>query len=165
MDLDIVKKIQKKCGYCGIIFYRCKGNKGKYCSHRCSGKATGFQIGEKSWNAGTSGIFSRSSRPLEVRNKISKTLTGRKRPEISGKNHFKWSGGYSRGYILDNDWRKRVFERDGFMCQNCGDTGYLEAHHIKSWKDYPELRSNLNNGITLCLNCHYAVHGKVMRKR
>lgn len=28
--------------------------------------------------------------------------------------------------------------------------GRLEAHHILNWMDYPELRYEINNGITLC---------------
>lgn len=52
-------------------------------------------------------------------------------------------------------WRLNVFKRDNWTCQKCGKRGcYLEAHHIKSWKDYPKLRYKLNNGQTLCLSCH-----------
>jgi len=28
--------------------------------------------------------------------------------------------------------------------------GKIKAHHILSWKDFPELRYETNNGITLC---------------
>jgi hypothetical protein len=51
-------------------------------------------------------------------------------------------------------WRKSVWLRDNFKCKianpNCN--GRIEAHHILSWRDYPELRHDVNNGITLC---HY----------
>jgi len=53
-----------------------------------------------------------------------------------------------------NEWRKFVFERDNYICQKCKEKGRLEAHHILSWKNYPELRYELNNGITLCLAHH-----------
>lgn len=60
------------------------------------------------------------------------------------------------------DWRKTVYERDEYTCQNCGDSkgGNLNAHHIKSWKDYPELRYESSNGVTLCKPCHRECHRK-----
>jgi hypothetical protein len=54
------------------------------------------------------------------------------------------------------EWRKMVFARDGYRCVICGKTGgEINAHHIKSFKDYPELRVEVSNGITLCRSCHY----------
>ena len=59
------------------------------------------------------------------------------------------------------EWRSDVFERDHYICQNCGQVGgSLNAHHIKSFKDYPDLRLDVNNGITLCLKCHKLAHRK-----
>ena len=52
------------------------------------------------------------------------------------------------------EWRKAVFSRDRYKCQECGKTGYLEAHHIKGWRDYPHLRFDIDNGSTLCRKCH-----------
>lgn len=57
-------------------------------------------------------------------------------------------------------WRKIVFERDNYTCQHCGDNkgGNLNAHHIKSWGEFPEYRFDINNGITLCVPCHQKEH-------
>lgn len=58
-------------------------------------------------------------------------------------------------------WRKAVFQRDNYTCLICGEVGgELNAHHIKSFKKYPELRLEVNNGITLCISCHYLNHSK-----
>ena len=59
-------------------------------------------------------------------------------------------------------WTNNVFKRDGYICQKCkasGTKAILHAHHIKSIKDYPKLKWILDNGITLCLDCHNKVHG------
>lgn len=36
----------------------------------------------------------------------------------------------------------------------------LAAHHVKSYKDHPDLRLNLKNGQTLCRECHMEIHKK-----
>lgn len=63
-------------------------------------------------------------------------------------------------------WRFDVYARDEFTCQECGDNkgGNLHAHHIKSFADYPELRFEVSNGITLCKDCHETLHYGKPRK-
>lgn len=63
------------------------------------------------------------------------------------------------------EWRKRVFSRDNFSCQICGNVGgKLNAHHIKRFADYPSLRFEVNNGITLCEMCHKKLHQEQREK-
>ena len=58
-------------------------------------------------------------------------------------------------------WRKDVLKRDDNTCQLCHcDNSTMHVHHIRRWIDYPELRTDVNNGITLCEKCHYKIYGK-----
>lgn len=60
--------------------------------------------------------------------------------------------------------RLACFERDNFTCQACQTRGgVLNAHHMLSYRDYPELRLDLSNLTTLCKGCHDAVHGLTKR--
>lgn len=54
------------------------------------------------------------------------------------------------------EWRTAIFHRDRYTCWDCGKKGgRLNAHHLKSWAKYPELRFVLTNGITVCEDpCH-----------
>jgi len=58
-------------------------------------------------------------------------------------------------------WRKQVYTRDKFKCQwpGCSCSKKLNAHHIKTWAEYPALRFALDNGITLCYNHHKLIKG------
>ena len=58
-------------------------------------------------------------------------------------------------------WRKQIFKRDNYTCQNCEKTNtFLHPHHIKSYTKYPELRYIVANGKTLCVKCHKDYHFK-----
>lgn len=62
-------------------------------------------------------------------------------------------------------WRKSVFLRDDYTCQACGKKGcYIEAHHIKSFAKYPNIRFDLNNGITYCRPCHIKLDQNIGKK-
>ena len=58
------------------------------------------------------------------------------------------------------DWRKAVYERDGYTCTLCGIRGgSLHAHHLNCFSDFPEQRYDVQNGVTLCKEHHLAFHG------
>ena len=86
-----------------------------------------------------------------------------------------WKGGITllsfqiRNSLKYRQWRSDVFTRDTFICQKCGKNHcYFEAHHIKMFslimkenniKSFEEALLceelwNINNGITLCKDCH-----------
>lgn len=56
-------------------------------------------------------------------------------------------------------WRTAVYERDEYTCQKCGQVGgKLNAHHIKHFAKFPDLRLEVSNGQTLCEVCHKNLH-------
>lgn len=98
----------------------------------------------------------------EIREKLSQAHVGLQ----AGPNNPSWKGGitprntrirHSQEYKA---WRKAVFERDDYICQECGARSapgmkvVLNADHIKPFAHYPELRFSLENGRTLCVECH-----------
>lgn len=84
----------------------------------------------------------------------------------SGDNSWLWRGGKTsedkrlRNSYLVANWRKEVFKRDNYTCQICLKPSSklprssLTADHIQPWSLFPELRFDLDNGRTLCLDCH-----------
>lgn len=67
---------------------------------------------------------------------------------------------------ISQSWSMAVKERDEFRCQapSCRSrNGIMHAHHIHNYADYPELRDEISNGITLCESCHtefHSIYGK-----
>ena len=51
--------------------------------------------------------------------------------------------------------------RDGRVCQCCKNTKELHAHHIKSAAFFPDLRFVVENGITICNDCHKYIHNDI----
>ena len=109
--------------------------------------------------------------PEEQKNKIRLKSTGRKHTEEvikkmsesrKGERNPMWKGGLTAKSLLIRMsleyrlWRKAVYERDDYTCQECGDNkgNNLEAHHIKPFYLFPDLRTAIDNGVTLCKKCH-----------
>lgn len=123
----------------------------------------------------------------EHRAKIAETMTGKPHPSIHHKQSLEtkqkksialrgekssaWKGGISqindriRASFKFREWRIAVFQRDHYTCQKCGSKHQkgsrpiLNVHHIKPFAQYPELRFNIENGLTLCKKCHDKIHG------
>ena len=137
-------------------------------------------LGQKAWNKG-------KKLSKEQINKIRISRLGTKNPWseeaklnfrklMCGSNNPKWVSDRSKlQKYNDNDkdrrsssynfWRKQVWERDQWICKlkskEC--SGRLETHHILCWKEYPELRYDVNNGITLCHAHHPRVRAEEKR--
>ena len=153
-------KGNKKClGYKNALGYRHTEEWKRQNSLRHKGKIVSEETKQKmrenalKQGFGKMGIGKKMSE--KAKRKMSESKKGNKNPM--------WRGGVTseRNKIYNSPqwklWRLSVFERDKFVCQmpNCNQKErYLEAHHIKQFVNYPELRFDINNGITLCKNCH-----------
>jgi hypothetical protein len=90
-----------------------------------------------------------------------------------GNKNWNWKGGITpinkriRNSSEYKNWRKSVFERDNYTCRQCGKRGgKLNADHIKPFSLFHDLRFELSNGRTLCVDCHRDTEtfgGKILR--
>jgi len=99
----------------------------------------------------------------EWRENLGKALKGK----LAREKNPSWKGGITSKNKLIRDsietrlWREAVFARDNWTCQKCKIKGrYLMAHHIQNFVHFPELRFAIDNGITLCRDCHLKFHSK-----
>lgn len=178
-------KGEKNCECCGksfIIYLKRDLKRKRFCSKVCFGKInckinnlkpsppdakTRKKIGKILSEKMKLGLISKPPTPT----KESRKKAGLK---IRGKNHPRWIEDRSKlkrsrfnnsfrneGPIAS--WRKSIYERDNYTCQKCFQKGNkLNAHHIKSWALFPELRFEISNGITLCVTCHRKEHKKCL---
>lgn len=120
----------------------------KFCSRACADEA------KKEF------VHSEESKEKRRKWAIKNNSGDRLKPRYGEENHM-WKGGITeenkkiRASPEYKEWRKAVFERDNYTCQICNRRGCnLHADHIKQFAYFPEERLNLDNGRTLCVECH-----------
>lgn len=89
---------------------------------------------------------------------FSKVQTPKVRSERSVKN---------RDDVGYREWQKKVYKKYKWCCFNCGrhhtKDNIINAHHIFSYSDNPDLRLEISNGIALCCECHTKFHNRYGR--
>lgn len=67
------------------------------------------------------------------------------------------------------DWSKTIYGMFDFKCQKCFEIPtkdkQIQAHHIFNWKDFPDLRYEVKNGIALCKYHHCEFHTRFGKKK
>lgn len=141
--------IKIKCR-CGTEFSAFISQRRKYCSRSCQphvSKPRPDMIGN------SYGLGYRHT--AEARKFISECQRGNKHPRwVLDRTKVKRQ--HERNNPQYKQWRREVWLRDNFKCKiaNPDCKGRIEAHHILGWTLHPELRYEVNNGITLCHHHH-----------
>ncbi len=176
-----VTKICERCGdefKCSPSHVPFRKNCSRICSAQNGQTNTGrthFKKGMIPWNKGlkysTGKNWTNEWKERFIRKRTGHVVTENTRKKISafqqGVDLNEWKGYNSpllkklRRSAKFAIWRNAVLLRDNFTCQNpnCGFCNnkigiMLHAHHIKHFAKYPDLRFNINNGITYCAEYH-----------
>lgn len=143
--IPVITNRNKICKFCGKTFTPSIRNfaRNKFCSASCASKSR--PSGRKGKKGG----------------QYQKDMVKLK---LSGVNHWRWIK--DRTTILERQrirasiewriWRGKVFERDDYACQECKRKKIpLEPHHIIPQREDKQKIFDINNGITLCRDCHH----------
>lgn len=171
-----------RCPICRLEFRpRKKGKAGiqKFCSRRClavwnSKKEKGS--GNPNWQGGSTRwkkcelcytLFFCTTKGAFLKRRFCSQRCGWK-GQNSGRrreNNPNWKGGVTnvhraeRSSLKHKEWSRKVFKRDSYTCQACFKRGGdLHSHHLLSFILYEKFRYLRENGITLCLKCHYTTY-------
>jgi 5-methylcytosine-specific restriction endonuclease McrA len=156
-------KVECACLHCGAVFlerpYRIRDGRGKYCSTACHDAARRVREQRACPTCGKSFEVT----PAVLRKpRGSGTYCSRECADKGhrGKRTVRWNGGVLERREFEYDvWRKAVYARDAYTCQDCGATHCeVHAHHKEPWRKNPALRFEVSNGVTLCGPCHYKRH-------
>ena len=84
---------------------------------------------------------------------------GKSREELRSLGVDVYRNNYRSGY-QDRKWKKEVHKRDNDTCVCCGKENLSPkyAHHLESYNTNENLRYDVDNGVTLCKECHFNFH-------
>lgn len=172
-----VAPVKHQCSTCGQEFWELVSQKRKYCSRKCYDRMQKMQPNRGTFTQGHRKGMTGKKQPSSWYSKFSSKMKGhpfwggesgwfkkgqRNRTEFK-KGSIPWNKGKGvtpeehlfRLTKVYSEWRMAVFERDDYTCQMCGHRGSkICADHILPYSLHPELRLALDNGRTLCSDCH-----------
>jgi 5-methylcytosine-specific restriction endonuclease McrA len=108
----------------------------------------------------------KNSESMKLVNEVYKEKIRAVAKSRTGELHPNWNPNISqeerelkRSTVENVEWAKNVKKRDNYICQVCfKNSNNLISHHLMAFAQYPELRLDINNGITLCRKCHNEFH-------
>lgn len=159
-------KLIGQCAYCQMDIVAKASNFDKPWRKYCSQSCRTISNNKKMIPSDRQREWARElGKKMKYRKISNETRIKNREANLGNKSHF-WKGGLTsentklRNSVFSRNWRKAVYERDNYTCQKCGlrskkgKSVILNADHIKPWSLFPELRFNINNGRTLCIDCH-----------
>ena len=146
----VVLNEAEKIGMPGKSRWRSRWN----CLCDCGKQTAVFSTALKSGNTKSCGCFNLAILRSKVGNK-----NHNYNPNLTDKERL--SHRYQLGGNNVRKWSKQTMERDNYTCQICNQLrGNLNAHHLNGWNAFPEQRFDLDNGVTLCNDCHKDFHSQ-----
>ena len=174
------KRYEKKCVLCEVKFSvpEHRKERAKVCSKKCAIELLKSYKDTDKWKEAhlvalakrkgknhprygkTHTAETKQKMSIAKKKNPSRYWLGKEQPHHQGEKNVNWKGGVTpihvklRKGIRYKEWRKSVFARDDYECKVCFAAGYVQAHHIQKFSDYPDKRFETENGITLCRQCH-----------
>lgn len=163
------RTVKYKCDYCGqeaeCTEYKYMRSKTHYCSSKCRDSINKITFNCEKCGKETTKVKSEYNKS---KHHYCSVECERKDREVRfGKdNNPSWNPNLTneeriqkrkfKEYYL---WRDTVFKRDKYTCQYCNKYGgKLNAHHLDSYNEFIDTRLDIDNGITLCEECHKNFH-------
>jgi len=154
-DLGKRNRVETECYICSETFKmkKSKYNKCKntYCSRECSSKGKTkngtiicecnycgeeFRVAKSNYKKGQGKYCSQKCYGLSLRSS---------NPDLRKSSEYR-------------QFRETVLERDEYRCVKCGGDTDLHVHHIVPIYEDESLATDVENGKTLCVNCHADEH-------
>lgn len=181
---DRSKQVSFKCDYCGKYHSDKKSHYDNKINHFCSTECM-HKFQSINWKGENSPLYNRikctcdncgkeiyivPSQYIKNQNNFcSVECMGKWRiGRFCGENSPRWNNNISshereigRKIVGYNDFIKAVYKRDNYQCVCCGQKGNgsnLNAHHLDGYNWCKDKRTDVNNGVTLCKECHEGFH-------
>lgn len=146
-------RVERECEYCGDTFSvlksRVERGGGVCCSSECASKRSRNRVSCTCEYCGDEFTIRESAYERQGAKYCSNECQGMA---------MRGSNPDTRQSPQYRQWREDVLERDDYSCQDCGAEDELHAHHITPVSENQERVTDMDNGVTVCVDCHQRRH-------